>query len=74
MSEKLQFLSVVVWCNPMLVHPRLSQNQFVSACVRNVQADVLRVIVVTERQFDGVRYFSTVEYSSSESSRVNDVG
>lgn len=74
MSEKLEFLRVVVGCNAMLVHPRLSQNQLVSACIRNIQPDVLRVIVVTERQFDGVRDFSTVEYSSSKSSRVNDVG
>lgn len=74
MSEKLKFLRVVVGCNPMLVHPGLSQNQFVSACIRNIQPNVLRVIVVTESQFDGVRDFTTVEYSSSKSSGVNDVG
>ena len=73
MCEKLQFLGVVVGRNPMLVKPGLSQNQFVAACIRNIQPDVLRVVVVAESQFDGVRYFSTVEYSSSESSRVNDV-
>lgn len=73
MGAELELLSVVVGDNAMLVHPRLSQDKFVSACVGNVQANALRVFVVAEGQFDGVRDFTTVEHSSSKSSRVNDV-
>ena len=72
-SEELELLGAVVRCNSMLVHPRLAQNQFMAACVRNVQAYVLRMLVVAEGQFDSVRDFSTVEYSSGKSSRVYDV-